>query len=250
VSSQAAERIARPTLVPSLDDLARDVREHADLFLRAEADGLRHAIAAGDSLWQARKLVPAQQWTRWIEEKCDLSHVLANRYMRFAYYKDQLPSGATITEARALLCGLPAVGPKGRSAYATPLPIRKEARELRRAGMSISAIAEYCEISWTTAKMLTDPDEEKRRKVANRERLARKRAAFKALSNQENAQLVARSGGSASRAYERIRKAAPELERALKEAAEPSIKQAFLDALGSLHKAEDAIVRAVREGAS
>jgi hypothetical protein len=124
-------------------------------------------------------------------------------------------------------------------------------RELRL-DCSLSTIMRWLGAKW-------EPTEEQRqarnaygkewrqrnRRTHNRKRIARQRQAFAALKRVEQERRVAKAGGSISKAYALVRKAAQELDRALFEVETP-VRPAVRAALAAAHETEDAIVRASR----
>ena len=71
---------ARRELAPLADDINR---EHAEAE-RAFRGGLEHAIRAGELLLEAKASVGHGDWLPWVEQNCDFSTRLAQKYMRVA----------------------------------------------------------------------------------------------------------------------------------------------------------------------
>src|SRR5271170_8120609 len=68
----------------SLTDLAgRIVVEHTDVST-ALKESVRHAIAAGELLIEAKGQVPHGQWLPWLRDNCSMSERTAQLYMRVA----------------------------------------------------------------------------------------------------------------------------------------------------------------------
>src|SRR5262245_5404335 len=67
-----------------LGQLAENIQQ-AHLRCRAALhQGLQHALEAGKLLIQAKERVPHGKWLPWLEEHCDLSERLAQKYMQVA----------------------------------------------------------------------------------------------------------------------------------------------------------------------
>jgi hypothetical protein len=69
-----------------LGDLAAGIREDHDAVEHAKGAGLKHAIAAGKKLIEAKKTIKQERgsWIEWVKDKCKFSHSTANGYMRVA----------------------------------------------------------------------------------------------------------------------------------------------------------------------
>jgi hypothetical protein len=67
-----------------LTDLAARIRAEHEATSAALKSGVRHAMAAGDLLLEARQQVPHGQWLAWIKENCELSERTAQLYIRLA----------------------------------------------------------------------------------------------------------------------------------------------------------------------
>jgi hypothetical protein len=69
-----------------LGDLAAGIREDHEAVEQGKASGLKHAIAAGKKLIEAKKKVKEERgsWIEWVENNCKFTRQLANMYMRVA----------------------------------------------------------------------------------------------------------------------------------------------------------------------
>lgn len=118
-----------------LGALAADAnREHA-ACIAAAAAALRHAIATGEFLLQARELVPRGEWEQWVFNNFR-APTMSRPYMRLARYKHLLPGDVELSQIEALryLRGLP--GTHGGSPQHEIDRLRDEGVRLRTAGFS------------------------------------------------------------------------------------------------------------------
>jgi Protein of unknown function (DUF3102) len=81
--------------------LTDEIRKQA---LGARSDGLhpvrvRHAVRCGKALAKLKKLLDHGDWSRWVEERCAVNRMTANRYIRLASRADLLTPDMTIREA-------------------------------------------------------------------------------------------------------------------------------------------------------
>ena len=68
----------------SLPDLAARINAEHEAISGALQSGMQHAIAAGQLLIEAKKVVPHSGWLAWIGENCAFSERTAQAYMRVA----------------------------------------------------------------------------------------------------------------------------------------------------------------------
>jgi hypothetical protein len=94
----------------SLVDLAARIKTEHTAVSSALKESLRHAIAAGELLLQAKDQVPHGQWLPWLEEHCSISERTAQLYMRVAKNRTEIENqirnviaDLTLNEAAALL---------------------------------------------------------------------------------------------------------------------------------------------------
>lgn len=88
-----------------LPELAAEIRQHVEGARAAARRGIEHAIAVGEALLEAQKLVGHGRWAEWLKEHCDLSERQARKYKRLAKHKDVLPKtalGADLTITAAI----------------------------------------------------------------------------------------------------------------------------------------------------
>jgi hypothetical protein len=87
---------------------ARITAEHSAVSI-ALSDSVRHAVAAGEMLIEAKAQVPHGQWLPWLRDNCTMSERTAQLYMRCAKSREDIEKrmggGAdlTLAEAAAML---------------------------------------------------------------------------------------------------------------------------------------------------
>ena len=93
----------------SLAELAARISaEHTAVFV-ALSDSVRHAVAAGEMLIEAKAQVPHGQWLPWLRDNCTMSERTAQLYMRCAKSREDLEQhmggggDLTLNEAAAML---------------------------------------------------------------------------------------------------------------------------------------------------
>jgi Protein of unknown function (DUF3102) len=94
----------------SLADLAARIKVEHTAVDAALKDSLRHALAAGDLLIEAKTLVSHGQWLPWLRDHCEISERTAQLYMRCAKNRAEIEhqirndvADLTLSEAAALL---------------------------------------------------------------------------------------------------------------------------------------------------
>lgn len=94
----------------SLADLAARIKTEHQAVSTALKDSVRHAIAAGALLIEAKARVPHGQWLPWLQDHCTMAERTAQLYMRCARNReaieDQIRSGVadlSLNEAAAIL---------------------------------------------------------------------------------------------------------------------------------------------------
>lgn len=94
--------------------LAAEINQAHDQAIRAAQSTLKHAIAVGERLIEAKALVGHGKWLPWLIENCTFSERMAQNYMRLAKHQDEVKSkSATVADltVRAALDQLTASGP-------------------------------------------------------------------------------------------------------------------------------------------
>ena len=93
----------------SLTDLAARIKAEHEAVSVALKDSVRHAIAAGEMLIEAKEQLKHGQWLPWLNEHCTISERTAQLYMRTARNREAIEANAqsvadlTLNEAAALL---------------------------------------------------------------------------------------------------------------------------------------------------
>lgn len=96
-----AHKSTTPVSNARLRRLTSEVKRHASGARSEEPHSIRvkHAIACGKALRELKELLGHGQWIGWIQERCELSRMTANRYMRLSGRSDQIKPDMTIREA-------------------------------------------------------------------------------------------------------------------------------------------------------
>jgi hypothetical protein len=111
------------SLSNSLPDLAARIKIEHTAVAAALRDSIKHAIAAGELLLEAKEQVPHGQWLPWLRENCGVSPRSAQGYLRLANHRGEL-------EANALLAHLT----MEEALKALAAPKKLESREPRMTG--------------------------------------------------------------------------------------------------------------------
>jgi hypothetical protein len=98
----------------SLTDLAARVRIEHEAASAALRDGLKHAIAAGKLLIEAKAQIDHGQWLPWLVEHCLVSERSAQSYMRVARELGKLEESKSATRCGFELSRRPAVARRDR----------------------------------------------------------------------------------------------------------------------------------------
>lgn len=80
------------TLSNSLTDLAARIRAEHEGAQAAVRRGIEHAMAAGDMLIEAKKLLKHGQWLPWLRDHCEMPDRTARHYMRLARGRKRIES--------------------------------------------------------------------------------------------------------------------------------------------------------------
>lgn len=244
-----------PSSRRSLAELAEIANyEHQQVIIHL-GSALHHAIKAGEALYEAHLQIGTEEgWRSWCKENLGISGSTAGRYERLAFYRDQLPpeafepyvdAGGTVRQPSAnraievYIRGLPLIHDIARSRRGSP-ELRAEVRRLRKQGVTYPDISEMLGISPNTIACYSVPGFEDRQIRKARERLRRRQAARRALAEQEERQrrdrLAKDNGGVLADAYSLVR-------RAIQKTDAGNARKA----LTYLHRAEDEIVKAMKE---
>jgi hypothetical protein len=93
----------------SLADLAARITAEHTAVSAALSDSVRHAVAAGEMLIEAKTQVPHGQWLPWLRDNCTMSERTAQLYMRCAKSREDIEQhmggggDLTLNEAAAML---------------------------------------------------------------------------------------------------------------------------------------------------
>lgn len=261
MSNEAYEEPGEVVEGRSLDELAAIIRrEHVAVevsgaeAMRAVGLALRHAMVAGEALWEARRQVATGDWTRWVTSATGLNRHTATSYIRLSLYREDvqrwLADGGSghVRDALVALRGLPPVARGGPP----PLPLtqRRRIQQLAEAGLSQRAIADTVGVRQGTVCRLLHPDRAKANARAQKQRrLQRERDERdgRRLRERENqARQVKSHGGAASRAYGLIRQCAVALDDALGEARDATEREHLRSAINSAHQVEYRILDALK----
>jgi Protein of unknown function (DUF3102) len=88
-----------PALSNSLADLAARINVEHQAAQENLRSGLKRAIAAGELLIEAKRLLPHGKWLPWLEANCTVSERTAQAYMRVARSYGELPDSKSATVA-------------------------------------------------------------------------------------------------------------------------------------------------------
>jgi hypothetical protein len=223
----------------SLDALVETVNREHRLAVQAGMSMVGHAMAAGDALLAAKRLMPHGQWGPWLVERFPDKHPKTLRfYMRLAKYRDQVEAAnpPTIAAAHQLLAG-EAVRPYEDAAKA-------EARRMRREdGATYVQISAMLGVSYESVREWCDP---RRAESRRRRRNAETRAARRALHRSRREQAARSAGGAIAEAYASLRRTLQAVEAAGQQEGDREAKAALVLAQQRLYAAEDLISKAVR----
>lgn len=230
----------------TLDELAAVVNEEHDLALLAVKTTLRHVIRAGEALLAAKERVAPGGWYAWISGNTHLAETTVQTYMRLATYQAILPSHIeTIEGARRFVLGLP----KTTTQPVYPEEVKREARRLRKEGLSYPAIGEIVGAVPNTVRFWCDPRYQKQLRDRSKAVTRQRREANKALEEKRQAEgrakAARKAGGALAESYSALRIAMQALDRAIEETPDRDMKATLRSALGHANKVEAKIVEAL-----
>lgn len=239
---------------PTLEFLAATATNEHRQAMESALTAVRHAVASGEALLEARRQIKVGEWCDWLEANVDIARQTARNYMRLATYRDLvLDEGgpSTIRGAIAILQseGVPHIGASGGwNVKGLADDEIAEVKALRKTGKTWQSIADEMGIPRMRIQRVIDPTII-RREIAGRNRYQRRRTAERAaLAAKERDDAVRRLGGTAAAAYALLRKTALVLDRAIAEREPGDEHQAMQAALMFTYRAEDEIVRALQLG--
>lgn len=230
----------------SLPDLARLVDTGHLRVTEHVASTLKYAIATGRILLEVRSRLTGGEWIGWVEANTGVGRRAASRYIRLALYSDSIEDAQTINSAIAAISHMPH---RSRAANTYDEFCRTEARQMRDIGMSYRDIAADLDVPRGTVYRWLNSDANRRYNRQKAQRQARERAARKALAEKERREernaLAKAAGGIVEKSYTDVRTLCATLDAALAQA-EPAQRESLREALRHAHKAEDAIVDALK----
>lgn len=237
---QDAERSLEKLPLGELGEIV--TREHAAASHHARA-ALENAIRCGEALLEARGRVASGEWGGWLERR-GLKPTMASRYMRVAYYRDQIPAECDHFQAAVrILVHYPEL-----RGLCPEHPAAPEIRRLRAEGLSCRRVAAELGVSSATVYLVMHPDAKRKYAETNRARARRSRAARRALAEKERADAITAKGGEIAKAYNLLRQAEQLLGRAKPEVDSREAKTAVDDALRALATSIDKTWEAVKLG--
>jgi transposase len=224
---------------PGLTELASLANREYRNARQAAETAVRHALACGEALLAAQKLIPHGGWQEWLALNHEGSEASAARYMRIAAYRDVIETEGATSIENAL--GLLEDSPR-RGRYR---PLEEKALALFAEGARQTDIAQQLGVGASTVCHWVNPDVKHQQRV--REREARGHAARhrRDVRQQRREAAIRKRGGSVAEAYSTIRRAAQAVGRAEEDASSRDVRSALREALSQVHHAEDAIVRAL-----
>lgn len=237
----------------TLEELAASANAAHRQTVDSLINALQHAIKAGDALLEARQRFSpekGQGWLAWCDDNIEMSSTTIGKYIRLAYYKHILPQELLdapynhntpgLTVALEYLRGLPKITEQGR----TRAFDWDEARRLKASGLNNQQIAELLGVARGTVRRAVMSASERRKFDARKKRMkaARERAHQRAQIERLNAP------PDLADAYALIRKALQRVQAA-HDSTKTSERGGLAHAISSLHRAEDAVARAIKEQA-
>lgn len=244
----------------TLEELAVAASQGHQRVLKSVGSALASAIDVGDILLEARAMIGNRtEWLEWAETNAQLAHTAADRYSRLAYYKHKLPKElleprefATVGQAQTrpglmlayeYLRGLPSIN--GKRGHSRTFDY-EEAKRLHRSGVPKKEIARLMGVSSNVLRRSLLTPEQRRRMDARKSRMKEARARERARV--EIAKLKAPS--DLSEAYSLVRRAL-QIMQAVQDRGPQGVRgrsgpASF--AIAGLHNAEDAIIRAIKDG--
>jgi len=220
-------------------------------------DALAHAVSVGEILLAAHAKMPAGEWKSWVKNNLPFSISVSYVYSRLATFRSEVESWAATSDSPSIIGAfrhLTSAGmarPKGGRLprhEIDPLFV-PQVQALRSQGLSYKEIGKQLGAADATVHRAIDPEYRARRQANQHAYRRRAEAASKALAEKEERDrrtaLARNVGGDLSRAYSEVRRLAATIDKALA-AADPDQRPAVRDALAYTHKAEDALVAAMK----
>lgn len=230
-----------------LADLADRVRDEHRAACDAVENVYMHAVLAGEALLAAKPKLRTKDgsFTRWLDE-CGLSRQTASRYMRLAYYKNELLAAGepfSLTKASVYLQGLPAIDQRN---FESKNELRSEIIRLRSTGLSHRQIAERVGISYRQVyyHLLPAAERSRRQRERNKAQRTQRRALARLRRENEIRDAVKKAGAALAEAYALSERLQDVLGQASREA-DAAARVHLNTAGGHYRKMRDEIVRAL-----
>lgn len=226
---------------PTLEGLAEAINREHGLAVAALGDFVAHAIACGDALLAARRVVGYGSWQAWTAEHIGFSYGTALGYMRASEFQEEVAPFAP----ESLSSTIRLISDMGLRSNRRSPDHREDAKEVRnlysQGGVTRPELAATFGVSLATINYWLNPTrsrqlEKKRRRSRQRERAA--------LLREERDEATRRFGGGISEAYSLIRKATQVLDGLGRDGESLEIRTAANSAMRHIYRAEDDIVRA------
>lgn len=257
VAIEAAYDVGAVVLVGSQDHATRLVelaaianREHARTE-EAIGSALQHAIACGEALIEARANVPGGEWRRWCRLNIGFSFSSVDRCARLATYRDQLSGPNAPTSVQGALRHLvaldaPALRTSKSNSGRRPSFDVEEAKRLHLLGLTNQAIGMLVGAHKETIRRHLAPSAKAVHLAGNARWKKARRDKARVAAAERRAEKVAAAGGRPAKAYASLRQCALLVDAEMVETQDPECRQSLREALSAIHRAEDAIVKALR----
>lgn len=154
-----------------LAQLAETIRREYAATRRSAEEMLRHAIACGHALIEAKELVPKGEWTRWLEDVSPLGLTpgTLHAYIRLAHLEEHVDPTASMDTNKMLLRGLPGVS-KGRKLGVVPEEKDTAIEAIRAGEVTITEAASRLHVSRQTVAAWVNPQQQENRVDRRRKR--------------------------------------------------------------------------------
>jgi N6-adenosine-specific RNA methylase IME4 len=119
----------------NLDDLAARIRCEHEATISGIRRSAEHAMAVGDLLAEAKRLVGHGAWLPWIEANCQMSTRTAQDYMRLAKARSEIEANAQNSAHLSVLGAMKLLAPSGEDEPDEMLVARGEREILETAQM-------------------------------------------------------------------------------------------------------------------
>jgi hypothetical protein len=246
----ALESLSLAQLAEAVNRSYERAEHHRERAEQHISEGVARALDAGAALLVARgRMETQEEWSAWFEENVVFEYWIAAKYMRYAYYRDELMefSGSiSMKTAGELLSGRPGI-PKLRQGRQLSDDKIEAIKDLVAKGVPRMEVAEIVGVNHKSVEYHTSEAARKKLQRSSRRRQARIRAASAALQQKKREADARKVGGDASKLYSLVRQAAAVADSAASEANTPEVRSSLQTALQYLYKAEDHASAAIRK---